>query len=231
MDPHHTPTGIETWLFAWGERVADERGAEGVRSEAANRDGPRHDLLRARGYVHVRSSFTMLKRLEADEQPGLQPVGVTIRRYEEDDERALFEVNEASFADHWGFRPTPFESFNEELHGEDWDPSLVFIAAADGAPVGLVVPFLFETSGYVAMLGVLKEWRGLGIASALLRRSFVELVGRGMGEVRLHVDSQNSHGAVALYERVGMSVSNRYDTFDLRTPEAAEPTSARPSTT
>jgi ribosomal protein S18 acetylase RimI-like enzyme len=221
VDPGLAPADIETWLFAWGERVANERGAEGIRSDAANSDGQRHDLLRARGYVHVRSSFAMLKRLEADEQPGSQPAGITIRRYEQDDERALFEVNEASFADHWGFRPTSFESFNEELHGEDWDPSLVFLAAADGTTVGFVVPFLFETGGYIAMLGVLKEWRGLGIATALLRRSFAELAGRGMGEVRLHVDSQNAHGAVALYEGVGMSVYNRYDTFDLGTAETA----------
>jgi hypothetical protein len=109
--------------------------AEPVRSDAASRDRARHDLLCARGYVHVRSSFTKLKRLEADEQADTQPAGVTIRRYEEDDERALFEVNEASFADHFGFRPTSFESFNQELHGEDRDPSLVVVAAADRATV------------------------------------------------------------------------------------------------
>ncbi len=220
--PEYTALGIESWLFAWGEALANERGAEGVRSDVADRDGPRQDLLRARGYLHVRSGFTMRKRLEADEQPGQQPAGVTIRRYEETDERALFEVNEAAFAEHWGFRPTSLASFNEELHGEDWDPSLVFVATAADVMVGYVVPFLFEMSGYVAMLGVLREWRGRGIAKALLRRAFIELAGRGMGEVRLHVDSQNAHGAVALYERVGMSVFKGYDTFDLGTPEAVD---------
>ncbi len=131
-------------------------------------------------------------------------------------------MDQASFAEHWSFRPTSFESFNEELHGEDWDPSLVFLAAVGEETVGHVVLFLFETCGYVGILGVLKERRRRGIGRSLLGRSFAELAGRGMREVRLGVDAQNVHGAVALYEGVGMSVYRRYDIFDIGTNEAAE---------
>jgi mycothiol synthase len=222
VHPDYLGAGIGTWFVAWGERLAGERGSEGVRAFAAASDAPAHDLLRSRGYVHVRSAFTMRKELGADEDPGTPPAGVRIRRYEDADERVLFEVNEASFAEHWGFRPRSFESFNEELHGEDWDPSLVFLADVGEQTVGYVVPFLFETCGYVGILGVLKEWRGGGIGKALLRRSFAELAGRGIREAMLSVDTQNANGAVALYEGVGMSVYRRYDFFDLGTREAAE---------
>ena len=219
--PRGRDGGIVTWLMSWGERLADERGSDGIRTEAPDVDGARHDLLRSRGYVHVRSSFTMSKSLEPDEDAGTVPPAVEIRPYEDADERILYEVNEASFADHWGFRPASFESFNEELHGEDWDPSLVFLADVDGETAGHVIAFRFQTGGHIGSLGVLKEWRGRGIATALLRRTFAELAGRGMREVRLGVDAQNPHGAVALYERAGMTLFRRYDTFDLRTPQAA----------
>ena len=116
------------------------------------------------------------------------------------------------------------ESFNEELHGEDWDPSLVFLAEASGTTVGFVVSFRFEMCGYVGDLGVLKEWRRHGIGTALLHRAFAELAARGSREARLGVDTQNVHGAVAVYEGVGMSVYRRYDTFDIGTSEAAEQT-------
>jgi ribosomal protein S18 acetylase RimI-like enzyme len=168
----------------------------------------------------------MSKSLEPDEDAGTVPPPVEIRPYEDADERVLYEVNEASFADHWGFRPTSLENFNEELHGEDWDPSLVFLADANGETVGHVIAFRFETGGYIGSLGVVKEWRGRGIATALLRRTFAELARRGMPEVRLGVDAQNPHGAVALYERAGMTIYRRYDTFDLRTSAAAR---ARPT--
>jgi mycothiol synthase len=222
VHPDYRGAGIGTWLMSWGESLARERGSEGVRAFAADRDGSAQDLLRSRGYVHVRSVFTMRKDLEAGEDPGTPSAGVRIRRYEEADERVLFEVDQASFAEHWGFRPMSFESFNEELHGEDWDPSLVFLAEAAGQTVGCVVPFLFEACGYVGSLGVLKEWRGRGIGKALLRRSFAEFADRGMREARLGVDAQNVHGAVALYEDVGMSVYRRYDTFENGTSEAEE---------
>jgi mycothiol synthase len=222
VHPNLRGSGIETWLMSWGESLAHERGCEGIRTQVGDRDGPGHDLLRSRGYVHVRSFFTMSKGLDPHDHTAVVPRGVNIRPYEDADERTLWEVNEASFAEHWGFRPSSLESFNEELHGDDWDPTLVFLAEVNGETVGHAVSLLFETCGYVASLGVLNEWRGRGIAKALLWRSFAELSKRGKREVRLGVDAQNAQGAVALYERVGMTVYRRYDTFDFGTAEATE---------
>ena len=224
VHPDYRGAGIGSWLLTWGEGLASERRSDGVRTWAADRDASAQDLLRSRGYVHVRSAFTMRKDLKDDVDPGAPPAGVMIRRYEDADERVLYEVDQASFAEHWGFRPMPLESFNEELHGEGWDPSLVFLAQANGTTVGYVVSFLLEMCGYVGSLGVLKEWRRHGIGTVLLRRSFAELAGRGSREVRLGVDTQNVHGAVAVYEGVGMSVFRRYDGFDIGTSEAAEQT-------
>jgi mycothiol synthase len=222
VHPNYRGAGIGSWLLTWGERRASERGSDGVRAFAPDRDASAQDLLRSRGYVHVRSAFTMQKDLEPDEDPGAPPAGVRIRPYEDADERVVYEVDQAAFAEHWGFRPMSLESFNEELHSEGWDPSLVFLAQASGTTVGYVVSFVYEMWGNVVNLAVLKEWRRRGIGKALLRRAFAELAGRGRREVRLSVDTQNVHGAVALYEGVGMSVYRRYDVFDIGTSEAAE---------
>jgi ribosomal protein S18 acetylase RimI-like enzyme len=172
-------------------------------------------------------------RVEIGEHVEEEPVpdGISIRPYRDVDERDLYELHEASFADHWGMRPTSFENFNEELHGVDWDPSLVFLAESDGRPVGFLAGFLFEAMGYVGILGVLKEARGRGIGKALLRRSFAEFAARGRREVRLGVDAENADGAVKLYEHVGMSVLRAYDAFDLRTEEAGDLAPAHTSTT
>jgi mycothiol synthase len=220
VHPDHRGAGIGTWLVEWGERLARERGSPGIRSFIVDRDAPAHELLRARGYLGVRSVFTMRKDLEAGEVPGSPPAGVTIRPYEDADERVLFELHEASFAEHWGFRPRSFDDFNEDLHGEGWDPALVCLADADGEEVGYIVPFFFGSYGYIGILGVVKPWRGRGIAKALLRWSFADLASRGAVEVRLNVDAQNVHGAVALYEGVGMAAIRRYDLLDLGTDEA-----------
>jgi len=217
--PEHRGAGIETTLLSWGEDLARARGTDGIRVEVVDRDEPGHERLRSRGYRQVRSFFTMWRGLGEDEEEGTVPAGVRIRPYEDADERAFFEVHEASFADHWEFRPTSFEAFNENLHAEGWDPSLAFLAEAGGEAVGLVATFLNEKNGYVALLGVIPSRRGRGIAKALLMRSFAELAARGRREVRLDVDAEGSYGAVALYEGVGMSVHRRYDMFDLATTQ------------
>jgi ribosomal protein S18 acetylase RimI-like enzyme len=220
IHPDHARTGIGPWLADWGEGLADERGSDGVRAWVVDRDDALQDLLRSRGFVHVRSSFTMWKVLAAGDSTGSMPDGVVIRPYADADERMLYELHRAAFAEHWGFHPISLETWNGLLHGDGWDPSLVFLADAEGETVGYLVGFLEETTGFVGMLGVLKEHRGRGIAKALLRRAFVEFARRGRKDVRLGVDSENATGAVRLYEGVGMTVHRRYDVFDLGTPEA-----------
>ena len=219
--PDHRANGLGTASLSWGERVARERGSEGVRAEVPEGDLAGHELLRSRGYHQVGSAFYMSKTLgdEGDVRPA--PQGVTIRRYEDADARALFEVHEASFADHRGFRPSTFEAFNEELRADSWDPSLVFLAEADGGVVGHIVSVLDENEGFVAMLGVIQPWRGRGIAKALLRRTFAEFSTRDRTQAKLGVDAQDPNGAVAVYEGVGMTVERRLDIFELGTPECA----------
>jgi len=162
----------------------------------------------------------MSKTLGDGEDAPPPPDGVRIRGYVDADERALYEVHEASFADHWGFRPSTFEAFNESLRADNWDPSLVFLAAADGRVVGHLVSVLDEGEGFIGMLGVVKPWRGRGIAKALLHRAFAEFSTRDRTQVKLGVDALNPHGAVAVYESVGMTVERQLDIFELGTPDS-----------
>ena len=65
-------------------------------------------------------------------------------------------------------------------------------------------------------LGVLAPWRGRGIATALLGRAFATFASRGLPRVMLNVDSENSTGAVRLYERVGMRTARAWDVYEKR---------------
>jgi mycothiol synthase len=217
VHPDHRDAGLDRRLVAWAESLAEQRGTEGVRASVPHVDDTAKDALRDRGYREVRAFYMMGRTLAADEDPGTPPSDVTLRTFEDGDERRLFDVHEASFADHWGFRPSVFETFIAELYGDDWDPSFVYIAEADGRAVGHLIGFRFEAQAFVGMLGVVPACRGRGIATAMLHRAFADASAKGFREVTLGVDAQNPHGAVALYEGVGMTVRRRDDTFDLGT--------------
>jgi mycothiol synthase len=221
VHPSHRGRGVGAWLASWNEERVRPRAEKGIRTDVIDRDEAAAELFRGRGFVEVRSFFTMCRALTPDEDPGAEPQGVTIRPFRDvEDDRILYELEQGSFADHWGYEPASFESWNEALKGEDWDPSLVWIAEADGTPAGFNASFLFQECGFVGILGVVREFRGRGIATALLRRAFAEFARRGRREAKLGVDALNTTGAVALYEKVGMHVCRRYDLYDLGTQEA-----------
>lgn len=72
--------------------------------------------------------------------------------------------------------------------------------------------------GWVGTLAVRKPWRRRGLGLALLLHSFRELRSRGRKRVGLGVDGENTTGAVRLYQRAGMRVARRRDTYERPSP-------------
>lgn len=84
----------------------------------------------------------------------------------------------------------------------------MWLVTVEGAPAGIWIvgdshPDAGE--GYVAILGILPEFRGRGLARLLLRTAFVRDRDLGRVATRLGVDAENTTGAVRLYEGVGMT--------------------------
>jgi mycothiol synthase len=57
---------------------------------------------------------------------------------------------------------------------------------------------------YVASLGVRRNWRGRGVAKALLLHTFGRAYEAGFRRITVGVDASNPTGATALYRSVGM---------------------------
>jgi mycothiol synthase len=219
VHPSHRERGIGTAIVRWTGDAAQERGAPGVRHFGVHvGDIAARALLEANGFSHVRNSYTMVRALPAGPPPPL-PEGIDIRLFETGrHERTLYGLHQASFADHWGFEPQPYESFSGEWYeSDDWAPELTYLAVAGEEAVGYAAALEFATGGFIGAIGVLRAWRGRGIAQAMLHRAFADLAARGHPEVTLGVDAASPTGAVALYEKVGMTVRHEYLTYDLGT--------------
>ena len=67
---------------------------------------------------------------------------------------------------------------------------------------------------FLAKIGVRREQRGRGLASALLRHSLRLYQAAGYHESALDVDTNNPTGAFGIYERVGYVVETRTATFE-----------------
>ena len=211
------PAVAHTLVQACVERAAADAP---IRGYAAATDEPASSAYRAADFRIVRHSFTMEVELaEAGAAPEW-PDGVTVRPWQEGDDPAFHAAVQDAFADHFGFEPRSFGEWRHDLDVRPETDRALWYLALDGDDVAGAAICSWHSSGdrtfgWVGELGVRAPWRRRGLGLALLRHAFAELGRRGAMRVGLGVDAENTTGAVRLYERAGMHVTRRYDTWEL----------------
>jgi mycothiol synthase len=218
LDVRTTDAEVAKALLAAGVSYAGNgvaravvQGDDAVLREAAETDG----------WKPVRYSFQMRIDLHDDLPEPRWPDGISARTMQPGDETRIYEADNEAFADDWYFRPQPFEQWSSDTFGrENFDPKLVWLAEEEGELAGFSANSWHVSGdpqfGWVGILGVRPKWRRRGLAAALLHQSFRDFRSRGATRVGLGVDAQNETGAVRLYERVGMQVVRRNDTYEKR---------------
>ena len=210
VHPRYRGRGIGTALAAWTRELARERGAT-VFGMPVPKGSPADELLEGLGY-YVRWNSWLLRLPEGtaiEAQP--LPEGYRIRTAEgEADHRAAWTVIEDAFLQ-WSERDRrSFEDFRattvDRPGFEPWH--LRILADADGNEAGACFLTLNGEVGYVSMLAVRRDRRGLGLARALLADAFTNARERGATCCELATDSRT--GALGLYERVGMVVTSTW---------------------
>jgi ribosomal protein S18 acetylase RimI-like enzyme len=220
-------------LFTWAEGQAREVGAaRGLETQqidtGAFRDDERqHTWLEGRGFERVRTWWQM-SRSVVPEESELVPDparwerdGVVFRLVErsgdgmpeESDLRAVHDVLEGAFTDHFNSSEETFEEFLHRLRedpGHRWDHWwLAELVDGDqpeaaGALVGTVSEGGTGPDGsYVSYLGVLESARGRGVAKGLLNTIIADAAGRQRDRVGLEVDADSPTGAEGLYTSMG----------------------------
>lgn len=216
--PDHPGSGAA--LLDHFEARTRELGRLSARTFVPERDGATRRLVEARGYTAIRFSFRMAIEL-GDTAPAVFPDGIGVRLMRAGEEHDVYLATNDAFADHWDFHPDTFDSWRRwNLERDGSRPDLWWLAMHGDEIAGVCLNRMGDDGdpehGYVHILGVRPPWRRRGIAEGLLRHSFHDFRGRGVRRVTLDVDGENTTGAVRLYERVGMHVERRSDTYEKR---------------
>ena len=220
-------------LFAWADAQARAVGAarglaeQQIDTGAFADDDRQHGWLEDAGFTQVRTWWQMSRSVEAGEvelvpDPARwERRGVVFRLVERegdglpdvDDLRAVHEVLEGAFTDHFNSAEETFQEFIHRLRedpGHRWDHWWLAEITDDGrveAAGALVGTVSESTSGpdgsYVSYLGVLESARGRGVATGLLRTIVADAAARGRDRVGLEVDADSPTGADGLYTSMG----------------------------
>jgi ribosomal protein S18 acetylase RimI-like enzyme len=181
-----------------------------VDAGAYRQDERQRGHLAAAGYAPA-ATFQRLRIDHDGPRPyPVDPDGVTVidGTHGEDVRRRAHAVRNESFAEHFGSVPLDYDEWVKGLeasYSHDW--AQLRLVLVDGEPAAMLLGtdnFRYdENCGYVRTLGVLRPYRGRGLARHLLRIAFAFDAANGRAGTMLHVDSVGA-AAVGLYTSEGM---------------------------
>jgi ribosomal protein S18 acetylase RimI-like enzyme len=232
VDPTWRKQGVGRAMLAWGLDRATERLRSStndlpkfVRVDTYDYIEDAHRLYARLGFTPVRWFEELLRPLT--ELPPRHPVdGIDIVTWPDDRDEESRLVKNAAFDDHWGSTPSSPENWNSIVRGYGARPELscVAIERSTGRIVAVCVNHRYENDdqligrrdGWIETLGTLAEWRGRGLASALVVESMHRFAQAGLTHASIAVDGDNPTGAARLYRALGFEPCQRSVTHEIQ---------------
>lgn len=217
VHPDHQHQGIEEPLLDWTIAAAESVLAE---TKAAKRYVCAwfHKKLEDRARMYEERGFTAVRHWWDMERPLSEGVlstpedGFAVVPWEEAHSIPVRLVHNAAFMDHWGSVPMSEDAWQKRmLESPGFRRDLSFVAIADEELIGYAYNEVYEedwdaagrSEAWIGALGVLRDWRKRGVATALLSKSMQAMRRAGLDAAMIGVDSSSPSGAQHLYQAVG----------------------------
>lgn len=229
--PEARRRGIGRHLMTWGVARATDQLATStrtlpryVRVDHDSAEVGSAALFAAVGMQVVRYTDELRRPIgePIDTLPELD--GVRVVTWPDDRDEEIRAAKNSAFADHWGSTPTAEHHWQQMVSGANSRRDLSSVAL-DGAGrvIGhcLVKRFAADDAvtgrreGWIDNLGVVRDWRGRGVATALIAHSIGVMEAEGLTHAVLMVDAENPTGAVSLYTGLGFEPVRRRITHQL----------------
>ncbi len=226
--PEWRGKGIREAMLSWCEsRIGEMMSSMPVDSQneiilwVMESEREWRSILEANGYETVRYGFKMIRPLSQPIPVCPLPEGIDVRPVTPDQYRKIWDADIEASKDGWLSLKAEDEWYESWVSDRLFQPEL-WQVAWDGDRVAGAVQNWIDTEenerfnrrwGWTENIHVGREWRGRGIAKALIARSFDVLKGRGMETAALGVDALNPTGALQLYKTMGFVENKRSFTY------------------
>jgi mycothiol synthase len=231
VHPDHRGHGIGAYLTSWAQERARQvfgRVPDNARvvltAHTISTDVAAQKVFCNMGMSSERSVLVMHIDLNDEIAEAQWPDGIRIVSYAEtQDLSAIVKVQRETFKDHRNYVEVPLETSVANWQHEidtipSFEPELFFLAMDGEQAAGVVMAWPDsdedEEMAWIDVVGVTRAYRKKGLGLALLQYSFMEFRKRGIARAGLSVDGRSLTGATRLYERAGMHVNMRYDSYE-----------------
>ncbi len=218
--------GIREKLLLYNERHIRERARKDGKKElgvfelwANDSENDWKSTVLANGYLPVQHELDMVRSL--DEIPEMQlPSGFEIRPGIPAHYGKIWEANKEACRLNWDFSEDDWDDEHLEAFkkSSSFQPDLWAVAWDGDTLAGMVLNYILEEEnhqfgimrGHTEHVFVREQYRGKGLARALLARSFRILKDKGMKEAMLGMEVENPHDPLRLYEGMGFRVVKHF---------------------
>lgn len=231
--PEFRGRGIGAGILAWADRTAPEISELRFPGAPVRLQAPAFDkmpdhlaLLEAHGYAAEHYEFGMLRRIspdEADRDPVL-PAGFALVAFgPEVAEEFRVTHNEAFVPDYPGATFVPPQVFAERIGSAAFRADLTFGLrhTESGALGGYALCYYYDADTvatglrdvYINYLGTRREFRGRGVAGALIGAVVHTAAGLGFDTASLGVLADHPTGALSVYQGAGFETQRTFVTY------------------
>jgi GNAT superfamily N-acetyltransferase len=209
VDPAYRGRGVGTWLRLWLEARARQAGMDRVGQTIDDRLQEAIAGLRAAGYTARHTSWVLRMDHPTEPPEPAFPDGIGIRAYrpgDEDEGLTMFEEAFSEFDDRVPSTLATWRAMTIDREGFVHD-DLIWAVHGDRIVGGA---FLIDPGDeiWIDKFAVHRDVRHRGIARAMLHVAFRRSFDRGYDHTSVSTDSRT--GALSLYERLGMHVTESF---------------------
>jgi mycothiol synthase len=220
VHPQYRRHGISTTLLEKAAKPLIDMGVALAHVDILESNTAASSLLLKLGFKVVRQSIHMQQTLKAEPFKTVDS-HLYIRHLTQNEEAMLSDLQNRTFADHWGYSPNTVEDITFRLNQPNNSYRHVILALYDDKPIGYCWtttipepnPETGKRHGSIYMLGVDSDYRNRGVGRAVLVAGLISLFAKGVEVVEITADSVNEQ-ALALYKSVGFrqqAVSQIYE--------------------
>ena len=213
IHPEHRRRGLATQLLSYAINRAKELGAKAVHVSIPQDNAVAKGVLSRLGFEFVRRFLELRLDMARVSWQDIDRAAQRCRHLRCGEEDKLTQIQNLSFAGHWGYDPDTVEAITYRINLSNCTPEDV-VLTYDGDKVtgycwtGITYDgeaVIGEGKGRILMLGTGPDYRGRGVGKRVLLAGLAYLKSKGLRVAELTVDSENE-AACALYRSVGFEV-------------------------
>ena len=228
VTPEFRGRGIGRQLLAWQagrsrqQLAGSDKLLPGWSMIHAEQQNSTAIALAERAGFDVARYFTLMQRVLTEPIPAFDATdGIRIVTCTPELLEATRIARNDAFRDHWGSQPSVEERWAQFTGSPQFRSDLSWLAVTGNGEDSRVVGFALSTvneddweaqgfrSGYIALIGVVRDWRGRRLAPALISRLLTSYRDAGLERAVLDVDTASPTGANSLYERMGFEATTQ----------------------